>query len=160
MFLDYDSTLSPIVDDPNCAFMSDAMRDAVGDGARYFLMMTVSERCHDKRGQVYNFLKLAQLFYVGSRGMEIKVIEAKGPSFMKANAKTVLCQPASKYHSMIGKVYKILLETIKSTPGAKVENNYFFVSTLHMREWSALVEQVKSVLEEYPKPKLTLERKL
>ncbi|XP_020575871.1 probable trehalose-phosphate phosphatase 6 [Phalaenopsis equestris] len=160
MFLDYDGTLSPIVDDPDRAFMSDAMRDAVRNVARYFPTAIVSGRCRDK---VYNFVRLAELCYAGSHGMDIKV-PANGPSFMKANAKAVLCQPASKYLPMIDKVYKILLETTKSTPGAKVENNKFCLSVhfrcVNEKRWSALAEQVKSVLEEYPKLKLTLGRKV
>ncbi|KAG0499611.1 hypothetical protein HPP92_003854 [Vanilla planifolia] len=160
MFLDYDGTLSPIVEDPDQAFMSDAMRDAVRDVSRYFPTAIVSGRCRDK---VYDFVRLAELCYAGSHGMDIKV-PAKGPSSMKANAKAVLCQPANKYLPMINKVYKALVQTTKSTPGVKVENNKFCLS-VHFRcvdekRWSSLADQVKSVLEEYPKLKLTLGRKV
>ncbi|URE02397.1 glycosyl hydrolase [Musa troglodytarum] len=69
MFMDYDGTLSPIVDDPDSAFMSDAMREAVRDVARYFPTAIVSGRCLDK---VINFVRLADLYYAGSHGMDIK----------------------------------------------------------------------------------------
>ncbi|PKA50754.1 putative trehalose-phosphate phosphatase 6 [Apostasia shenzhenica] len=160
MFLDYDGTLSPIVDDPDRAFMSDAMRDAVRESARYFPTAIVSGRCRDK---VYNFVRLAELYYAGSHGMDIK-IPAKGPSFKKANGKAVLFQPASKFLPMIDKVYKALLEATKFIPGAKVENNKFCVS-VHFRcvdekRWSALADQVKSVLKQYPKLRLSPGRKV
>ncbi|KAK1257955.1 putative trehalose-phosphate phosphatase 6 [Acorus gramineus] len=48
MFLDYDGTLSPIVEDPDRAFMSDAMRTVVRKVARYFPTAIVSGRCRDK----------------------------------------------------------------------------------------------------------------
>ncbi|KAG0448715.1 hypothetical protein HPP92_027685 [Vanilla planifolia] len=160
MFLDYDGTLSPIVDDPDRAFMSDAMRDAVREAARYFPTAIVSGRCRDK---VYNFVRLAELYYAGSHGMDIKV-PAKKSSFRKANSKAVLFQPASKFLPMIDEVYKTLLDATKSTPGAKVENNKFCLS-VHFRcvdekRWTFLADQVMSVLMEYPMLRLTSGRKV
>lgn len=48
IFLDYDGTLSPIVDDPNRAFMSIDMRAAVKDVAKYFPTAIISGRSRDK----------------------------------------------------------------------------------------------------------------
>nr|XP_010939628.1 probable trehalose-phosphate phosphatase 6 [Elaeis guineensis] len=160
MFLDYDGTLSPIVDDPDSAFMSDAMRAAVRDVARFFPTAIVSGRCRDK---VYNFVRLAELYYAGSHGMDIKG-PARGPRYKKAKAKAVLFQPASEFLPMIDEVYKALLEKTKSVPGAKVENNKFCLS-VHFRcvdekSWSGLAEEVMAVLKEYPKLRLTQGRKV
>ncbi|KAG9451545.1 hypothetical protein H6P81_011510 [Aristolochia fimbriata] len=159
MFLDYDGTLSPIVEDPDRAFMSEAMRKAVRDVARYFPTAIVSGRCRDK---VYSFVQLAELYYAGSHGMDIKG-PAKGPKYKKAK-KSVLFQPASEFLPMIDEVYKALVEKTKSIPGAKVENNKFCVS-VHFRcvdekRWSGLAEQVRSVLKEYPKLRLSQGRKV
>ncbi|CAL9177753.1 unnamed protein product [Musa hybrid cultivar] len=159
MFMDYDGTLSPIVDDPDSAFMSDAMREAVRDVARYFPTAIVSGRCLDK---VINFVRLADLYYAGSHGMDIK--GPTKPRHAKARAKPVLFQPASEFLPMIDAVHKALLERTKSTPGARVENNKFCVS-VHFRcvdekSWSSLFEQVRCVLKEYPKLRLTQGRKV
>ncbi|CAL9095226.1 unnamed protein product [Musa textilis] len=159
MFMDYDGTLSPIVDDPDSAFMSDAMREAVRDVARYFPTAIVSGRCLDK---VINFVRLADLYYAGSHGMDIK--GPTRPRHAKARAKPVLFQPASEFLPMIDAVYKALFERTKSTPGARVENNKFCVS-VHFRcvdekSWSSLFEQVRSVLKAYPKLRLTQGRKV
>ncbi|XP_068636769.1 probable trehalose-phosphate phosphatase 6 [Aristolochia californica] len=159
MFLDYDGTLSPIVEDPDRAFMSDAMRKAVRDVARYFPTAIVSGRCRDK---VYSFVQLAELYYAGSHGMDIKG-PAKGPKYKKAK-KSFLFQPASEFLPMIDEVYEALVEKTKSIPGAKVENNKFCVS-VHFRcvdekRWSGLAEQVRSVLKEYPKLRLSQGRKV
>ncbi|PPD88146.1 hypothetical protein GOBAR_DD14920 [Gossypium barbadense] len=136
MFLDYDGTLSPIVADPDRAFMSKKMRKTVRKLAKCFPTAIVSGRCRDK---VYNFVKLAELYYAGSHGMDIK-----GP------------EKGSKSNKLV--------ETTKSTPGAKVENNKFCLS-VHFRcvdekKWSELAQQVKSVLKDYPKLRLTQGRKV
>jgi trehalose 6-phosphate phosphatase len=48
MFLDYDGTLSPIVNDPDAAFMSETMRMAVRSVAKHFPTAIVSGRRRDK----------------------------------------------------------------------------------------------------------------
>ncbi|XP_039144396.1 probable trehalose-phosphate phosphatase 6 [Dioscorea cayenensis subsp. rotundata] len=160
MFLDYDGTLSPIVDDPDSAFMSDAMRGAVRDAARYFPTAIVSGRCRDK---VYDFVRLAELYYAGSHGMDIKG-PVKGPKHTKTKAKPVLFQPASEFLPMISEVFNALSERTRSTPGVIVENNKFCVS-VHFRcveekRWSSLAEEVGSIVKEYPKLTLTQGRKV
>ncbi|XP_030455268.1 probable trehalose-phosphate phosphatase C [Syzygium oleosum] len=160
IFLDYDGTLSPIVEDPDRAFMSNQMREAVKEAARYFTTAIISGRSRDK---VYNFVKLPELYYAGSHGMDIR-----GPSKSQLKSKKgdegVLFQPASEFLPMINEAYRALLNRTKSIPGAKVENNKFCLS-VHYRNvdekrWAALAEQVRSVLSEYPKLKLTQGRKV
>ncbi|CAH9109640.1 unnamed protein product [Cuscuta europaea] len=160
MFLDYDGTLSPIVDDPDRAFMSSAMRATVRKLARYFPTAIVSGRCRDK---VYNFVRLAELYYAGSHGMDIKG-PSKGSNFMKGAHQGLLFQPASEFLPMIDEVSKALLENIRSVPGATVENNKFCAS-VHFRcveekKWGELAKQVGSVLKEYPKLRLSQGRKV
>ncbi|POO02839.1 Trehalose-phosphatase [Trema orientale] len=160
MFLDYDGTLSPIVEDPDRAYMSDAMRKTVKSLARCFPTAIVSGRCRDK---VYSFVRLAELYYAGSHGMDIKG-PAKGSKYKKASAKGVLFQPASEFLPMIDEVYKKLVERTKSTPGAKVEHNKFCCSVhyrcVEEKKWNEVAQQVKSVLKEYPKLRLTQGRKV
>lgn len=159
MFLDYDGTLSPIVEDPDRAFMTNEMREAVRDIAKYFPTAIVTGRC---RAKVYNFVRLSQLYYAGSHGMDIRG-PANGSKYKKDN-KAVLFQPAREFLPMIDEVYKALIDKTKCTPGAMVENNKFCVS-VHFRcvdekSWNALAEQVRSVLNDYPKLKLTQGRKV
>ncbi|KAJ6814842.1 putative trehalose-phosphate phosphatase 6 [Iris pallida] len=166
MFLDYDGTLSPIVDEPDDAVMSEAMRAAVKGIASYFPTAIVTGRCLDK---VWNFVQLAELYYAGSHGMDIKGPtnarkHSKASTKTKAKTKSVLFQPASEFLPMIQEVYKVLKEETKSIQGAKVENNKFCAS-VHFRKvdekkWSALAEQVRTVMKEYPKLKLTQGRKV
>ncbi|PKA49542.1 putative trehalose-phosphate phosphatase 6 [Apostasia shenzhenica] len=126
MFLDYDGTLSPIVDDPDAAFMSKTvgsspgfsllflcfelmpglwnsgfvlfqMRAAVKGVAKYFPTAIVTGRCREK---VFSFVQLAELYYAGSHGMDIKG-PTKYPSRTMARTKSVFCQPASEFLPMI-----------------------------------------------------------
>ncbi|WVZ64763.1 hypothetical protein U9M48_014238 [Paspalum notatum var. saurae] len=173
MFLDYDGTLSPIVDDPDAAFMSETMRMAVRSVAKHFPTAIVSGRCRDK---VFEFVKLAELYYAGSHGMDIKGPAAAKPpsssssSSSRGHAKAarnhnankgggVVFQPASEFLPMIEEVHARLVETTRGIPGAMVENNKFCVS-VHFRRvdeklWAELSESVKAVLREYPKLRLT-----
>nr|CAB3480893.1 unnamed protein product [Digitaria exilis] len=157
VFLDYDGTLSPIVDDPDAAYMSDTMRRAVRSVGKHFPTAIVSGRCRDK---VFEFVKLAELYYAGSHGMDIKGPAKASRHTKAAKSKGVLFQPASQFLPMIEQVHDSLVEMTKAIPGAKVENNKFCVS-VHFRcvdekvRWSELAEMVKSVLKEYPKLKLT-----
>ncbi|CAM0873454.1 unnamed protein product [Alopecurus aequalis] len=165
MFLDYDGTLSPIVEDPDRAVMTDEMRDAVRGVAEHFPTAIVSGRGRDK---VFNFVRLAELYYAGSHGMDIKGPTADSSHHLTRNkqekARSVLCQPASEFLPMIGEVHDVLVAKMASIPGAKVENNKFCLS-VHFRcvdekKWGALAEQVRSVLREYPRLRLTQGRKV
>ncbi|CAA7044869.1 unnamed protein product [Microthlaspi erraticum] len=159
MFLDYDGTLSPIVDDPDRAFMSKKMRSTVRKLATCFPTAIVSGRCREK---VYSFVKLTELYYAGSHGMDIKGPE-QGPKYKKKN-QSLLCQPATEFLPVIDEVYKKLVEKTKSISGAIVENNKFCAS-VHFRcvdenKWSDLALLVRSVLKNYPKLMLTQGRKV
>nr|XP_043639996.1 probable trehalose-phosphate phosphatase D [Erigeron canadensis] len=158
IFLDYDGTLSPIVENPDQAYMAPEMREAVKNVAKYFPTAIVSGRC---RAKVYNFVRLSELYYAGSHGMDIK-----GPSSRKHQKgnQNVLCQPAKEFLPMMAEVYGILMKKTKDIPGANVENNKFCLS-VHYRcveeqSWSDLADRVKSVLKDYPKLRLTQGRKV
>ncbi|ESQ27310.1 hypothetical protein EUTSA_v10018720mg [Eutrema salsugineum] len=159
MFLDYDGTLSPIVEDPDKAYITHEMREVVKDVALNFPTAIVTGRSITK---VRSFVKLNEIYYAGSHGMDIE-----GPTNETnygGSNQGVLFQPASEFVPMIEKVVKILQEKTKWIPGAMVENNKFCLS-VHFRRvdekrWAALAEQVKSVLIDYPKLKLTQGRKV
>ncbi|KAE9609033.1 putative trehalose-phosphatase [Lupinus albus] len=160
-FLDYDGTLSPIVADPEKAYMTSKMKGTLKEIATHFPTAIVTGRCRDK---VYNFVRLAEVYYAGSHGMDIKAPQKNQSPKKGNNGKAVLFQPASQFLPMINEVYKILQEITKSVPGAMVENNKFCLS-VHFRcvdekSWAPLAEKVKLVLNKYPKLKLTQGRKV
>ncbi|CAL2243441.1 unnamed protein product [Prunus armeniaca] len=149
LFLDYDGTLSPIVDNPDCAFMSDAMRAAVRRVAKHFPTAIISGRSHDK---VYEFVGLKELYYAGSHGMDIMgPVRQSTADDHKNGFRTTdkqgkdvnLFQPAAEFLPMIGEVYESLVESTKDIEGAKVENNKFCVS-VHYRNVDEKVVFFKS----------------
>ncbi|PPR99784.1 hypothetical protein GOBAR_AA20896 [Gossypium barbadense] len=109
LFLDYDGTLSPIVDNPDFAFMSIDMRAAVAKVAKYFPTAIISGRSRDK---VYDFVGLTDLYYAGSHGMDIMgpVRESSDdpPNCIRSTDKqgkgVKLFQPASEFLPMIDEV--------------------------------------------------------
>ncbi|KAI5346872.1 hypothetical protein L3X38_014751 [Prunus dulcis] len=170
LFLDYDGTLSPIVDNPDCAFMSDAMRAAVRRVAKHFPTAIISGRSHDK---VYEFVGLKELYYAGSHGMDImgpgrqSTADDHRNGFRttdKQGKDVNLFQPAAEFLPMIGEVYESLVGSTKDIEGAKVENNKFCVS-VHYRNvdeksWPAVAQCVHDILKDYPRLRLTHGRKV
>ncbi|KAA8533855.1 hypothetical protein F0562_031372 [Nyssa sinensis] len=169
LFLDYDGTLSPIVDNPDCAFMSNAMRAAVSDVAKYFPTAIISGRSCDK---VYEFVELKELYYAGSHGMDImgpvRPSSNDHPNCIRTTDKqgkeVNLFQPASEFLPMIEEVFRSLVEITKEIEGAKVENNKFCVS-VHYRNvdeksWTTIGQCVHEILKNYPRLRLTHGRKV
>ncbi|KAK9059231.1 hypothetical protein SSX86_021850 [Deinandra increscens subsp. villosa] len=170
IFLDYDGTLSPIVDDPNRAFMSIDMHTAVKGVAKYFPTAIISGRSCDK---VYELVGLTEISYAGSHGMDI-IFPAKDTisinhtnyirSTHKQGKKVNLFQPAREFIPVINEVFRILVEVTKDIPGAFVENHKFCTS-VHYRNvdeksWPIIAQRVHDVLKDYPRLILTHGRKV
>ncbi|KAJ4889625.1 putative trehalose-phosphate phosphatase C [Raphanus sativus] len=156
MFLDYDGTLSQIIEDHDNAYVTDEMREVLKEVALNFKTAIISGRDTDK---VQSFVKLTGIYYAGSHGLDIK-----GPTNIDQSDQEVMLQPANDYLPMIDEVVNILKEKTRSVPGATVEHNKFCL-TVHFRRvdekgWTPLAEQVKSVLNDYPKLRMTEGRKV
>ncbi|PQQ18435.1 putative trehalose-phosphate phosphatase F [Prunus yedoensis var. nudiflora] len=170
IFLDYDGTLSPIVDDPDRAIMSNAMRSAVRNVAKHFPTAIISGRSRDK---VYDLVGLTELYYAGSHGMDImgpvtNTDSNDHPNCVKSTdqqGKEVnLFQPAREFIPMINEVFRTLVENTKGIKGAKVENHKFCTS-VHYRNvdeknWSTIAQIVHDILKDYPRLRLTHGRKV
>ncbi|XP_010443302.1 PREDICTED: trehalose-phosphate phosphatase A-like isoform X2 [Camelina sativa] len=169
LFLDYDGTLSPIVEEPDCAYMSSAMRSAVQNVAKYFPTAIISGRSRDK---VYEFVNLSELYYAGSHGMDI--MSPAGESLNHEHSRTVsvnekgkdvnLFQPASEFLPMIDKVLCSLIESTNDIKGVKVEDNKFCISVhyrnVEEKNWALVAQCVDDVIRTYPKLRLTYGRKV
>lgn len=170
VFLDYDGVLSPIVDDPDCALMSDDMRVAVKNVADHFPTAIISGRSRDK---VYDLVGLTELYYAGSHGMDImgpvnNSVSNDHPSCVKSTdqqGKEVnLFQPAREFLPVIDEVFRTLVENTTGIKGAKVENHKF-CAAVHYRKvdeknWPVIAQCVHDILKEYPRLQLTHGRKV
>ncbi|XP_028753478.1 trehalose-phosphate phosphatase A isoform X1 [Neltuma alba] len=170
LFLDYDGTLSPIVDNPDCAFMSDNMRAAVKKVAELFPTAIISGRSRDK---VYEFVGLTELHYAGSHGMDIigpvrQSVSDNHPNCIRSTdnqGKEVnLFQPAAEFLPMIDEVFNSLIECTKDIKGVKVESNKFCVSVhyrnVEEKNWNMVGQKVHDILKDYPRLRLTHGRKV
>ncbi|KAM7522741.1 hypothetical protein LguiA_012643 [Lonicera macranthoides] len=150
LFLDYDGTLSPIVDNPDHAFISKAMRAAVKSVAKYFPTAIISGRSRDK---VHKFIGLNELYYAGSHGMDIMgpVRSSISDDHLNCLEKLYLScrtgkevnlfQPASDFLPMIDEVLKSLIEITKEIEGAY--------------SWTMIAQRVNGILKNYPCLRLT-----
>ncbi|WKA07469.1 hypothetical protein VitviT2T_025294 [Vitis vinifera] len=133
VFLDYDGTLSPIVDDPDLAFMSDEMRSAVREIAKNFPTAIISGRSREK---VYEFVQLTEVYYAGSHGMDIM-----GPPHQ--GHEVILFQPAKDFLPAIQKISNVLEEKTQKIEGALIEDNRFCIS-VHFRRVHEKVIKLQS----------------
>lgn len=166
IFLDYDGTLSPIVDDPNRAFMSFDMRSAVKGIAKHFPTAIISGRSRDK---VYELVGLTELFYAGSHGMDIMFpMSINHTNYIlstdKQGKEVNLFQPAREFIPMVNEAFKTLVDATKDIRGAFVENHKFCTS-VHYRNvdeksWPIIAQRVHDILKDYPRLRLTHGRKV
>ena len=119
-FFDYDGTLSPIVNDPAKAIMTEGLQDLLNDLARKFRIAVISGRDMD---DVKNFVGLDNLIYAGSHGFRIA-----GPDglFMEQ-------EQAKKLRPRLDEMEKKLRETLeKQICGVHVERKRYAIA-VHYR---------------------------
>uniref|UniRef100_A0A7N2LPQ3 Trehalose 6-phosphate phosphatase n=2 Tax=Quercus lobata TaxID=97700 RepID=A0A7N2LPQ3_QUELO len=159
VFLDYDGTLSPIVNNPDQAFMSTEMRSAVREIGEHFPTAIISGRSRDK---VFQFVRLNNIYYAGSHGMDIstpsvslnygnhehqtRTIDEKGNDMVN------FC-PVRDFLPRIQTIKDKLEKIAKDIKGASVEDNKFCLS-VHFRcvneeNVGKLKEMVESTMEFY-----------
>lgn len=141
VFLDYDGTLTPIVERPELAVISEEMKGTVLRLSEIFTVSIVSGRATD---DVKGKVGLENLFYAGSHGFEI----------IYPNGKLKLNDEAQKIRPIIDEAYKKLSSSLSSVKGAFVEHVKYTLST-HYRLAAdkdvPLVEKiVDDLLKEYP----------
>ncbi len=141
LFLDFDGTLSPIVEHHNDAFISEEMRDLVHKLSTKYPVAVVSGRgLADVRKRV----NLPDLFYAGSHGFEIS-----GPNdFSKDHEEAVKVIP------VFDEIEPILQKKLQHIAGVDFERKKFTLA-IHYRQVSIEEEPavhtiVAEVLKTYP----------
>ncbi|UPQ97713.1 trehalose 6-phosphate phosphatase [Chloropicon primus] len=133
VFLDYDGTLSPIVNDPDKAEMSEEMRRAVNRVSEKFRTSIISGRALEK---VKNFVKLDHLYYAGSHGLDI---EGPAPPPKERDEgedePSVSHRPPGLDIELVREVRHILEQKTKGIQGVTIEDNKFCCS-VHFRNSS------------------------
>ena len=108
VFLDYDGTLTPIVDRPEDAVISEAMREAVRDLAARCTVCVVSGR---DRAVVQDLMGLRSLVVAGSHGFDIWAPEAG----------TIEREEGQAFEALMGEVETRLRSVLDGIDGALIE---------------------------------------
>lgn len=119
-FLDYDGTLTPIVDSPELAILSAEMKQTIQRLAKIHTVAIVSGRM---REDIQRLVDIQGLFYAGSHGFDIK-----GPGSF-----SMIHPVAAKAIPLITKISIHLKDTFQNTKGALVEEKKFSVAA-HYRK--------------------------
>ena len=117
VFLDYDGTLTPIVEASDAAVLAAPMRAAIARLARHVPLAVVSGRAREK---VREFVAVENLYYAGSHGFDID-----GPGGLRKQVKTSAVPILRAARSQL-EVW------LRDVAGASVEDNVFSVS-IHWR---------------------------
>ena len=119
-FLDYDGTLTPIVESPELAIISEDMKQTVEDLTKIHTVAVVSGRM---REDVQNLVGIKGIFYAGSHGFDIK-----GPGGF-----TMIHPIAKKTIPLISEIIQQLKQKFQNIEGALVEEKKFSVAA-HYRK--------------------------
>ncbi|MFO7951916.1 MAG: trehalose-phosphatase [Bacillota bacterium] len=119
-FLDYDGTLTPIVESPELAIITKEMKQTVEKLTKIHTVAIVSGRM---REDVQNLVGIKGIFYAGSHGFDIK-----GPGGF-----TMIHPVAKKTIPLVTNIIKQLKEKLKNIDGALVEEKKFSVA-VHYRK--------------------------
>lgn len=142
IFLDYDGTLTPIVDDPGKAFLPLSVKKTLEALVRYYRVAVISGRA---LGDVQNRVGITGIIYVGSHGFEISWPGSGGTIFRKGEA----------FLPALDRAEQMLRERLESVPGALVERKTFSIA-VHYRKVDVdkitdVTKVVDAVASENPK---------
>ena len=146
LFLDYDGTLAPIVDQPERAFISDETRSTLRSLAGAYPVALVSGRSNAK---LVDFIQLDGLYFAGSHGVDIK-----GPSGEIINGPdpTAMVGPAAI--AALDAARASLDERLADIPGYLTEHNEFNISAHYrmvaMPDQPRVHAAVQEVLSQQP----------
>jgi len=134
VFLDYDGTLTPIVEDYTQAVLSEEMRRAVAALARVCTVAIVSGR---DLAAVRDLVGLDSLFYAGSHGFEIGGPEGWHDAIEKgAEALPALAQAERTLREELGRI-----------PGHAVERKRFSIAIHYRRATATDAERIEQVVD-------------
>ncbi|MFZ2331098.1 MAG: trehalose-phosphatase [Atribacterota bacterium] len=151
-FLDYDGTLTPIVESPELAILSPDMKKIVEDLARIHTVAIVSGRM---REDVQNLVGIEGIFYAGSHGFDIE-----GPGGFN-----MIQKEAKKTIPLISLIINQLKEKLNNIDGVLIEEKKFSVA-VHYRKVKKLIylplieEVVNNIIQKYNELRLLKGKKV
>lgn len=135
VFLDYDGTLTPIVEDHTKAFLADDMRDAVQELANGCTVAIVSGRDLE---HIRKLVKVDSVFIAGSHGFEIA-----GP-----DGSTERLERGAKSLPAIDEAETRLREGLSDIAGHSVERKRFSIAVHYRQAAKEDVSRIEAVVDE------------
>jgi trehalose-phosphatase len=135
LFADYDGTLTPIVEKPDLAKISDDMRqllEALASQSRIHLAIVSGRALADLRGKV----GVGNIIYVGNHGLEI---EGCGISFINP--------VAEELRPIIHNIHYVLSQALEPIKGVLVEDKGLSLSVHFRQVTESKVEMVRKTFE-------------
>lgn len=130
IFLDYDGTLTPIVEEYNKAYLSDDMRNVIRELSELRITAVVSGRGME---DVKERVNLNNIYYAGSHGFEMS-----GPGNFSHEIEAAL-----KLIPVLDKTEKKLKDNLKDIEGVKFERKKFALAVHYRQVSSGSEESVK-----------------
>ncbi len=134
VFLDYDGTLTPIVDTPEQAVLSDEMRAVVRRLGDRCVTAIVSGRT---RRDVQAHVRLDNLFYAGTHGFEIVGPEGSG----------VHHEVGQEFLPAMEELHQRLRRALGDTPGLLLETKGYSLAVHYRLVQESAVARVESVVD-------------
>jgi trehalose-phosphatase len=151
LFLDYDGTLTPIVDDPDKACLPDDTREVLIRLADIVPAAIISGR---DRPDVHRLVGLDNIYYAGSHGFDIA-----GPNQEETNPDKV-----REFLPELDQADREIRKKIKHIKGAWVEKKKFSIAVHYRKVKEKNTEQVKEAVEkvsrDHPRLKLSGGKKI
>ena len=120
IFLDYDGTLTPIVEDPKKATLSDKARKVIRRLMEHYSVAVISGRDLD---DIQKMVGIGDIAYAGSHGFDIV-----GPGGKHRNQ-----EMGKRFLPILKDADRELREAVRDIPGANVEHKRFAIA-LHYRQ--------------------------
>ncbi|MFC1952386.1 trehalose-phosphatase, partial [Chloroflexota bacterium] len=145
IFLDYDGTLTPIVEDPAEAKLSEKTRKIIRQLAEHYSVAIISGR---DLGDVQNMVGIEDLTYAGSHGFDIA-----GPGQYRDQKR------GKRFLPTLNRAETELSKVLQDIPGTRVERKRFGIA-VHYRQvdrakLGKLEKRFDEVLSHYPKLRKT-----
>ena len=133
LFLDYDGTLTPIVNDPEKAFLDQDTRQTLEKVAEKWVVAVISGR--DLK-TIQQFVQLDNLYFAGSHGFDIA-----GPANL-----TLEMQKGKDFLPVLDIAQGHLEEKLADIPGAAIERKKFSIAIHYRNVKQTAVQSVKQAV--------------
>ena len=151
IFLDYDGTLTPIVNDPANAILAEETRAVIRRLSERWSVAIISGR---DLTDVQNMVDIADIVYAGSHGFDIV-----GPGGSYRDQKR-----GERFLPALGRAEVELQNLLKDIPGARVERKRFTIAVHYRQVDDANVEAVQQcvdqVLSQHPELRKSFGKKV